>query len=79
VSAAGPVPDLSACTKLEQLCLHDNQLTGNIPKSLKSLSQLSTLALHATQLEIPPQAPLDSDGDMFYDNREAVASFLAVL
>ena len=52
---------------------------GNVPKSLKSLSQLSTLTLHATQLEIPPQAPLASDGDMFYDNREAVASFLAVL
>jgi hypothetical protein len=57
----------------------DELFAGNVPNSLKSLSQLSFLALYTNQLEIPPQAPLYSGGHMFYNNREAVASFLEVL
>jgi len=75
----GSIPDFSKCIALKALGLGANELTGNVPKSLKSLSQLSLLALYENQLEIPPQAPLYSGGHMFYNNREAVASFLEVL
>ena len=54
-------------------------MPGRVPKELANLTNLVNLSLHGNQLRVPDGAPLDSDGDMFYNSREAVAAFQACL
>ena len=54
-------------------------LSGEIPQSLKSLCNLTKLGLYGNGLVVPAGAPLDSDGDMWYDTAEQVAAFLSVV
>ena len=50
----------------------------NVPQQ-RSLGRLMKW-LHANpQLQLPPNAPLDADGDPFYENNGAVRGFLACL
>ena len=53
--------------------------SGRVPKELANLTNLVNLSLYENQLQVPDGAPLDSDGDMDYDSREAVAAFQACL
>ena len=48
---SGPIPDLSALTSLQELSLAQNQLTGVIPESLKSLVSSTLLNLSFNELE----------------------------
>ena len=53
---------------------------GRVPKELADLTNLTDLYLHGnTDLQVPDDAPTDSDGDMYYVDREAVAAFQACL
>ena len=53
---------------------------GCVPNELANLSNLANLQLHNNPfLRIPGGAPLDSDGDMYYDGRDKVAAFQACL
>ena len=77
---SGEIPSFDRCIGLRDLALQNNQLEGAIPKGFAQLTQLSMLALHANpQLQLPPKAPLDADGDPFYENNGAVRGFLACL
>ncbi|KAH6761578.1 hypothetical protein C2S52_019011 [Perilla frutescens var. hirtella] len=49
----GPIPDLSSCSELRDLLLHDNPLSGTVPATLGHLSKLEYLdisfnSLHGT-------------------------------
>ena len=45
-----------------------------------SLTNLEQLYLHGNDaLEKPPDCPVDSDGDMYYDSKEKVVAFLRSL
>ena len=53
---------------------------GRVPKELAKLINLTTLSLHNNEgLQVPEGAPLNSNGDMCYDNRENVAAFQVCL
>ena len=53
---------------------------GRVPKELAKLANLTTLYLHRNEgLQVPEGAPLGSDGNMYYDDREKVAAFQACL
>ena len=58
----GQIPDLSGLTALQQLSMWDNQLTGEIPDWLGSLTALTLVALSGNQLEgaIPDLSNLSS-------------------
>ena len=58
----GQIPDLSGLTSLQQLFLYENQLTGEIPNWLGSLTALTLVALSGNQLEgaIPDLSNLSS-------------------
>ncbi|KAL5702763.1 hypothetical protein ACHQM5_027936 [Ranunculus cassubicifolius] len=49
----GPIPDMSNCTKLDDLELRDNQLTGVIPPSLTSHPGLHRITLANNKLQGP--------------------------
>ncbi|GMH08051.1 hypothetical protein Nepgr_009891 [Nepenthes gracilis] len=49
----GPIPDLSNCTSLFDLQLRDNQLTGPVPTSVMSLSNLRNISLQNNKLQGP--------------------------
>lgn len=44
-SCAGPIPDLSECSLLEELHLHENLLDGEIPEKLAQCKRLGSLFL----------------------------------
>ena len=47
---------------------------------LKRLTNLTQLYLNDNpELQLPPGAPLDSDGDPYYDDADAVRAFLDCL
>ena len=52
-----------------------------MPKELSNLTNLEELYLNPgnAELEKPPGCPVDSDGDMHYNSKEAVAAFLRCL
>ena len=53
---------------------------GRVPKELAKLANLKALYLHKNEgLQVPEGAPLDSDGDMYYADREKVAAFQVCL
>ena len=60
---------------LDQNCV----ASGCVPKELANLTNLVNLSLYGNQLRVPDGAPIDSAGDMLYDNREEVAAFQACL
>ncbi|KAH6834169.1 hypothetical protein C2S53_019004 [Perilla frutescens var. hirtella] len=47
----GPIPDLRACSKLRDLLLHHNPLSGTVPASLGQLSTLEYLDISANSLQ----------------------------
>ncbi|GMH20264.1 hypothetical protein Nepgr_022105 [Nepenthes gracilis] len=49
----GAIPDLSNCTGIFDLQLRDNQLTGPVPTSLTSLSNLRNISLQNNKLQGP--------------------------
>ena len=53
--------------------------SGRVPKELANLTNLMNLSLYGNQLQVPDGAPLESDGDIGYDSRDAVAAFQACL
>ena len=51
-----------------------------VPKELAKLTNLMALCLHNNEgLQVPESAPLDFDGEMYYDDREKVAAFQVCL
>ena len=55
-------------------------MPGRIPKELADLANLTGLRLYGNNgLRVPDGAPTDSDGEMSYLDREAVAAFQACL
>ncbi|KAK7272970.1 hypothetical protein RIF29_14015 [Crotalaria pallida] len=52
----GPIPNLSNCTNLQTLHLHDNNLTGVVPSSLTALSNLDYVSLDNNRLQGPMPA-----------------------
>ena len=53
---------------------------GRVPKELAKLANLTALDLYMNEgLQVPEGAPLDSDGDMHYADREKVAAFQVCL
>ena len=53
---------------------------GRVPKELAKLANLTTLYLHKNEgLQVPEGTPFDSDGDIYYDDREKVAAFQVCL
>ena len=53
--------------------------SGRVPKELANLTNLVNLSLHGNQLQVPDGAATGSDGDMYYESREAVAAFQVCL
>lgn len=47
----GPIPDMRACSKLRELLLHHNPLSGTVPASLGQLSTLEFLDISADSLQ----------------------------
>jgi len=72
---------MSAFVLLE-ICLFSERaaVPGRIPKELADLANLTGLRLYGNNgLRVPDGAPTDSDGEMSYLDREAVAAFQACL
>ena len=46
---------------------------------MRNLTNLECLNLYDNSLQKPNGCPTDSDGDMYYDNKEQVAAFLRCL
>ena len=53
---------------------------GRVPKELAKLTNLTELYLYKNEgIQDPEGAPLNSDGDMYYNGREKVAAFQVCL
>ena len=80
---SGNVPvELGQLVNLKELDLRVNKLTGAlwyVPSYHTTDSLLIWLLLRVPTLQVPDGAPTDSDGDMYYDDREKVAAFQACL
>ena len=76
--SAGSIPsELGQLANLKKLVLYGNQLSGACKFGFCRLCvapDLHTLSSFAAPT-VPENAPLDEDGDMFYDSREKVAGF----
>jgi hypothetical protein len=73
------VANISLLTKLQWLNLARNDLTS-VPKSFKALTRLRHLDITRNKmLLVPPNAPVDRDGDMHYPGLLRAQAFVANL
>ena len=71
--------NVSMLTKLQWLNLSGNKL-AQVPSSFKALTMLRHLDLTRNNaLLVPPNAPLDRDGDMHYSGLLRAQAFVATL
>ena len=75
----GSAPVLSGCLYVLLTFKNNCAASGRVPKELANLTNLGSLSLYGNQLQMPDGAPTDSDGDMDYRSRGAVAAFQACL
>ena len=77
----GPIPKgIGKLVKLRRLNLSTNKLTHRIPSEMTRLDRLHELSLASNRFEIPPDCPLDREGEMEYmGGRREVIPFMNCL